>query len=257
MMEWWESLRDQLKVEVSTEVSQVTDKDSSVEVSFIVTNGSSPGSVDYPKIVYEQLQLTIDTPQGSHNVDLGSLSPQECVTHTEEMPYRELIDMEYHLAGTVSPTAFLTVRREGTQGEAVGMSVEAYLQLFDELSIHGWLDSTVKCFPVPGPETTLGEFGQLREPLRDAREQIAETQLRLQHLVSRVTGGQHREVLQHRGVVEVYLQETIRELGHIERALESHNPMSISDTVSSVAERLDTAAARVNEATTGLSKWNQ
>ena len=67
----------------AVDVREVSDKDSPVEVSFTVTNESSHQSADHPEILFENLVLTIDTPHGSHNTELGSLSPQDSVTHTE------------------------------------------------------------------------------------------------------------------------------------------------------------------------------
>ena len=179
MIDLWKSLKDQLKVEIGVNVREVSDKNSPVEVSFTVTNGASPSSVDHPEILFENLVLTICIPRGSHDVEVGSLSAQDSVTHTEEIPYSELIDMDYNLEGTVSPNAFLRIRKAGTHGNTVGMTIHAYLQLFTELSIHRWLDSTIKSFPVPGPETTLGELSELGNPLREAVLEIWDTERRL------------------------------------------------------------------------------
>jgi ubiquitin len=254
LIELWSSLRDQLKVELSPNVSEVSDKDSAVEVTFTVTNAASPQSVDQPEIVFENIVLIIETPKGSSDIELGSLSPTGSVTHTEKMAYFDLIDMKYDLAGTVSPDAFLRVRRNGSHGSAVGMTVQAYLQLFDELSIHGWLDSPIKSFPAPGPDTTLGQLTELAEPLNEAASEIRDAMSRLQRFAGLVTSGADKQnVSHHRGVAERYLEETMRGIGQIREALRDSDTRTLAGTLERVTTRLDREAAKVVETTNTLS----
>jgi len=254
LIDLWKSFTEQLKVELGVNIEEVSDKDSVVEVTFTVTNEASPPAADHPEILFEKLVLTLDTPRDSHDIELGSLSPQDSVTHTVEMPYSDLIDMKYELAGTVSPTAFLRVRKTGAHGGKVSMTVDTYLQLLDELSIHRWLDAVIKSFPVPGPETTLGELSDLAGPLRDAISEIRDTECRLQRLAELATRGRQREIVStHRGLVEQYLTETIQGVAKIDQTLRSSNPMEVSRTVATVTKRLDREAAKVTEATKKLS----
>ena len=44
------------------------------------------------------------------------------------------------------------------------MTIPAYLKMFQELAVLQWLETAIKSFPQPGPETMLGQW--MRETTR-------------------------------------------------------------------------------------------
>lgn len=166
MMDMWRSLRDYLNVEIETDTRRIDDKDAPITVTFTVTNSAGSPAVDTPKIVFEDVVLTVRSPAGSHEIELGILDPEQSAIHDMEMSFTAMMDMEYDVNGTVSPTAFMGVRRTGrVSNDAVSITIPAYLQMFEALAVHQWLETTIREFPLPGPETTLAELARLGEPL--------------------------------------------------------------------------------------------
>jgi len=254
VIELWRSLRDQLIVELTYDTMEASDKDQTVEAKYTVTNTASPPAADTTEIVFEEIELRIDTADGSRSIPLGSLSPKATVTHVEEIPYLDLIDMKYEVVGSVSPTAFFRVSTSGGHGPPFSMSVPMYLQLLDELSIHQWLESTIKTFQGPGPDTTLAQLSELGVPLSVAAKEMGETVERIRRYTSLATSG-HRDrgnLSQHREVLEEYYRDTLRGIADIQQALRSADQKKVSRTVAIVATRLDRRAEEVKESTQRL-----
>ena len=79
----------------------------------------------------------------------------------------------------------------------MSITIPAYLQMFEDLAVHQWLESTIREFPIPGPETTLGEMARNAEPLNQAITAIQYTEQPLGRIDGFVGGHQDRERVSH------------------------------------------------------------
>ena len=253
-MDMWRTLRDYLKVEIETDTHEVNDKDAPVTVKFTVTNSTGPPKIDTPEIVFEDVVLTVRTSAGSQEIALGSFDPEQSATHDMEMPFTALMDMEYDVNGTVSPTAFMGVRRTGrVSNDAVSITIPAYLQMFEDMAVHQWLESTVREFPVPGADTTLGELSRLGEPLGQAIMEIRDTEARIQKIAGLVERRQRERIARLQTIVGEYLRETSQGISQIAQELRSTDQRKLRGTIASVTTRLAREAERVEEEVDALA----
>ena len=254
MLDMWRTLRDYLKVEIETDAREVDDKDAPVTVRFTVTNSAGLPNIDTPEIVFEDVVLTSRTPAGSQEINLGSLDPEQSASHDVEMPFTDLMDMEYDVNGTVSPKAFLGVRRTGrAPGDSVSITIPAYLQMFEDLAVHQWLETTIREFPIPGPETTLAELTRLAEPLGQARADIQETKLSLTRIAGLVARQERKGIARLHRIVGEYLRNTTQGIAQIQQDVRSADQRKVHRTMERLGMRLSAMAERVDEETGKLA----
>ena len=114
MLEVWKSFNEYLAVSTTRTGDAATDKDALVTVKFTVTNKAEPPAHDRPEIVFEAVKLAIRRPnQAQIDEDLGQLPPGESVSYELQTRYFDLLDLEYDVRGTVSPSVFMTIRQGG------------------------------------------------------------------------------------------------------------------------------------------------
>lgn len=258
MIDFWRSRKDLLEVDIRTDVGIGEEKDSEVEVEFFVSNTASPPDTQYPEIIFDDVTLRISTKADSPEiVRLGSVGPGGSTSVKRTFRYQQLIDLEYELEGTVSPEAYFRVKDSGKMpAEAVSLSVTAYLQLVTDLQIHSWFNSTLKTFPTPGPETTLGDLESLAVSLDKPILEIRETGQTLQRIAGLVKsmlvdkGRVEREaVSEHRNAIISYLKQTEQSIAQLRDALKHSDAKRVSGTLSDVIERLEQEAKNVDQIT--------
>lgn len=250
MIELWGTLRDQLKVQVRYEVQETSDPP--VSIHFTITNARSESS-DSPRILFEKVVLRVGVPPDFHLHEVGSLAPEESASYEHHCAYSDLPDLEYEIEGSVSPEEFFRVRRASSlPNDPPQLTLVAYLQVFNEMMIHGWLDSTIKLFPVPGADTTLGEMQSLAGSLDKTASEVRDAQSRLGRLSAFIRRQDREAVSQHMNIVESYLQSTTQGMGQLRQLLNSANTRQISGTVVRLIDSLVKEAGTVNQATEKL-----
>ena len=246
-MDMWRTLRDYLKVDIAANTRGVSDKDTPVTVTFRVTNSAGLPAVDTPEIVFEDVVLTVRTPTGSREIELGSLEPAESATHETKMTFTELIEMEYDARGRVSPRAFMGVHQAGRpSGQVVLIAIPVYLQMLEDLAVHQWLES-VREFPLPGPDTTLGELARLGEPLDQALKEIREAGARIQKISGLVERRQRDGITRLQKILTDYLRRTSQGIAQIAQEVRSADQQKLRGTIATIATRLAREAERVDE----------
>lgn len=251
MIELWRSLRDQLKVEVQYEVHEASDPP--VSIHFTITNAAHGEISDSPRILFENVLLRVGVPPDFHLHEVGSLAPEESASYEHRCRYSDLPEVKYDIEGTVSPEEFFRVRRASSLPNAhPQLTSVAYLQVFNEMMIHGWLDSTIKLFPVPGADTTLGEMQSLAGSLDKPASEVRDAQSRLSRLSAFVRRQDREAVSSHTNIVESYLRSTTQGMGQLRQLLNSANTRQISSTVAQLIDSLEKEARTVNQATEEL-----
>lgn len=250
MIELWRSLRDQLKVQVQYEVQEASDPP--VTIHFTITNalGESP---DSPRILFENVVLSVGVPPDFHLYEVGSLAPEESASYEHRCRYSDLPELKYDIEGTVSPEEFFRVRRASSlPNDPPQLTPVAYLQVFNEMMIHGWLDSTIKSFPMPAADTTLGEMQSLASSLDKTASEVRDAQSRLSRLSAFIRRQDREAVSSHMNIVESYLRSTTQGMGQLRQLLNSANTRQISGTVTGLIDSLEKQAETVNQTTEKL-----
>ena len=256
MLEVWRNFNHFLEAKVETDVESADAVDQTVQVTFTVTNKASPPEKDSPEILFEAVNLVVKRPDHSQiEEDLGQLSPGESASFKLETSYAELLDLEYEVQGTVSPSVFMTVRRGGKlPGDSLGLSISAYIQLFDESKVHQWFQSTIRAFPVPDPSTTLAGIAERRELLKTAHTEIEELATRLSHVsgLIRVDRHEREKISAHQREIGAYFREIRQAIGNLQSSLNSNDVRVTSDAQERAIEQLGRSASHLDAATDAL-----
>lgn len=248
--ELWRSLRERLKIQVEYEIGESSQLP--VSIKFTVTN-SAHEALDTPRIVFENVILNVRGSDGLTSQELGTLAPQESATYEHRCSYDDLIDLDYYLDGSVSPEVFYTMHWAGkVSTDEAGIPPSAYIVVFNGMKIHQWLESTIQPFPIPGPNTTLGDMQILAASLEDTIMEIRATEERLSRLTHFILPRDRDTIYQHVNSVKAYIQSTIQGLSRMRQHLISPNPGQISAEVQHLVSSLENEAERVNAATQNL-----
>lgn len=256
MIDLWNQLRQYIKVQLAPATSQSKESASLLRLRFTVTNTSPSPSPGFPEIVFKDVVLSIKASPSSSipSRNLGTLAPGGSVEYECELSYTEAVEMTYELEATVSSEAFLHLRASGSpRDDVMQLPITAYIQMFNETQTHGWLNTVIKPFPAPGPNSTLGELDSLGRRLDAAITQVRGAKSRLEKLAGWVRRGRELEAaLEHGRRVSAYLESTVRGLAEIREAVRTADAKRITGTVESVARRLEREAESVNGATERL-----
>ena len=156
----------------------------------------------------------------------------------------------------MSPEAFFRGNKRGRfPSSGVALSLASYVYLFNDMDVHRWLNNTLRAMPIPGPETTMSDIQSMIDSLNQPIEEIRDAQERLNRITTFVddVNGQTREALvQHGNLVHPYLEEVRRDISEIRQSLGSPDSQRLSALLAQIVANLDTQAARVDEATSGL-----
>ena len=251
----WQYLRDQLRVQVLVEVHEDAQSQTPVVVGFLITNVADPPSQEHPEILFERLVLKVGVPPNWHIQELGALSSGQSVTYDHACSYSDLPEIEYSLEGSVSTEAYFSVRQQANKlsSDSVALTVQAYVEVFQEIPIHGWLNSTLKSLPIPNSNTTLKDIETLQSSLSDAIAGIQGAQARLDRLARLIRKQDQEAVSRHRKIVESYLQSTSQSISKIQQNLRLTDTKQVSSTLADVIGRLENQAIDVDRATEDLA----
>lgn len=253
----WRQLWSYLEVRIDTTVDTSLGTEKPVVMNLVVTN-TSPRDSSWPDIVYKDVTLKVGKSPSLEAKNLGSLSRGESATFEYRCSYPDSPDVKHEMTATISPEDVFRVRLgPGHPNLGQRFPLIAYVQMFNHANIHKWLNSTIKGFPVPGPDTTLAQIDALRRPVNQAFVEIDEPLSRLSR-ISDLVNDQYRELVgTHRKSAENYLTGVKHTLSELTRALSS-DPRSIARTVEGVLEhsirRLENQATEVEKATINLSQ---
>lgn len=248
----WEDLMSYLGVDVHVS-ERATDGQCIVE--FSVTNKAKT-SPNTPDIVFEEVRLKFGVPPDLRTEKASNLGPGKSFTHQHLCRTSDLTRLKYSVEGRASPTVLLEIRGRENNIPATKsnlLSAAVYMGFFNELNAHKWLD-TIGSLPAPGPETTLAGIQAIRERLGAATDEIRETKDELQKIFGFVRSENREGVLEHKRLVDKYLERTEEGCHRLSASLATPSTREFSSLKDALVSRLKTEAARLDEATDQLKK---
>ena len=262
MHDWFRELNTYLTVAVDYEHhASRPDLNQTVTVRFTVTNSASPPQPGgATEIRFDDVSLNVGISPEMQRIDIGTLGPQESSVATLEAELADLSEIKYDVSGDISTEAFFRItpiESAPLPGEPANLPPRAYLRIFEDINVHRWLNSTIKEFPLPGPDTTLSQLTALAASLDETIADIRHTGDRLQRFsgfVSRENREAREAVSQHRNHVDVYLRETVQGIASLKQAISSSDVRQIESAVEHESERLEQSAGQMDRATEELGE---
>ena len=258
MTELWKELQGYLSLAFDAEIVEKAGEEPDAVVKFSVSNTASPPQQGRPEIVFENVVLKVGVSPDWHETALGTIQPGESIVHEHRCTLSALPDLEFDITSTISPEAFFSSNKRGRfPGSGVALSLASYIYLFNDMDVHRWLNSTLRHFPIPGPDTTMSEVQSMIESLNQPIEETRDAQDRLKRIATFVDSSNRlsREALvEHGNLVHPYLMEVQKGIGQIRQSLGSPDGQRLSALLEQIVVNLDSLAARVDEATEGLLK---
>ena len=251
----WQFLGKYLEVDVEIIPNDSADTDAPLVVKFTVTN-SAPDRLDYPEILFEDIELTVLVPPDLHTEKVASLASGQSFKYERRCRHGDLLDMSYSVDGKISPKRFFQVQRTGIRIPTVNdlPPTSVYLEVLSQIGIHKWLNSTIKKMPIPGPETTLAKLKESKGNFTSAIVAIRGAQERIQDALRFVGDTHKQEVLEHKKVVVEYLSHTEKGCARLREMLSHPNADQLSTERDKIVAGLEGQASRVDEATNDLVK---
>ena len=247
MNDWFKELNELLKVAVSYEFDGAS-QDSSLPatIRFAVTNSAGPPQPGgRTEIRFDRVSVRVGLPTNMESIEVGMLRPGDSTTVEYQCQVSELPDIEYGVSGDISTQPLFhveTVKGNRLPGDSVNLSPQAYLGMFNDMDVHRWLNSTIREFPLPRPETTLSQLTELGQSLNKNITEIRQSLERLQRFsgfVSRENRQAWEAVNNHLNSVEQYLNDTVRGIGSLRQAVSSPGATQIASAVEHESDRLE------------------
>jgi hypothetical protein len=262
MNAWIKGLYEELEVAISYEFDRASqDTASSATIRFTVTNSASPAQPGRStEVRFDRVCLRVGLPSEMQTIEVGVLRPQDSTTVEYHCQISELPDVEYDVSGDISTqTLFHVASVEGNRlpGDSANLPPQTYMRMFKDMNVHQWLNSTIRDFPLPDPDTTLAQLSDLATPLNDAIIQIRTAKERLTRVLQFISQSnqQDRDALaSHQNAVDAYLTETVQQVSKIRQTLGSSNVIQIASAIEHETERLERSARQMDQATEDLAK---
>ena len=154
----WRSLRDFLEVEIEVDAPEPATPNSQVTVRATVTN-ATPDDPDWPEIVFEGVRLSFKVDSEVGSPKLGRLESASSASHEFTCHYSELPGLEVGVAGSVDHHKFFRTERSHKIALAhTRPTVLAFVNSFNELSVHQPLESAAKAVQGLGADTPLSSL---------------------------------------------------------------------------------------------------
>ena len=203
----WRSLRDLLEVEIDVDAPEPATPSSQVTVKATVTN-ATPDDPDWPEIVFEGVSLSFNVDKQRQSTNMGRLESGGSASHEFTCRFSDLPGLEVGVAGSVDHHKFFRMELSHKIGLAhTRPTALAFVNSFDELSVHQPLESAAQAIQGLGADTPLSSIHSASSDLTRAASDAAQLQDGLNE-VSRSLGGSgppFRELLRaaHRYLGEV------------------------------------------------------
>ncbi len=189
----WRKLQGYLQVDVDVRAPTSQDARAPVTVRLTVRN-TAPSGVDWPEIVFADVNLVIGD-RGGESVRKGpaELESGKSFTYEHRCSLQDLNALKVRVEGTVSARRFFRIRRLAPIPTSFTKPAAlAYARGFNDLAIHGPLESLRKAVFIPGPKTTFAEVQALIAALTRALTEIEALQQFLRALPVAALGQQER-----------------------------------------------------------------
>ncbi|MSQ33562.1 MAG: hypothetical protein EXR60_03990 [Dehalococcoidia bacterium] len=222
-----------------------------VTVRFTVRN-TGPSGPDWPEIVFADVNLVIGD-RGGQSVPKGpaELESGKSFTYEHRCSLQDLPALKVRAEGTVSARRFFRIRRlAAIPTSFTKPAALAYARGFNDLGIHGPLESLRKAVFIPGPKTTFADVQALIAALTRTLTEIEALQGRLRALPAAALGQQDRAHLE---AAAAYLTKTQGACRRFRDALSTADSGEIVAAAGSI-EDLSPEAAQVDRATEELMR---
>ena len=247
----WRKLQGYLKVDVEVRAPAAADPRAPVTVRFTVRN-TAPSGPDWPEIVFADVSLFIGDRGGESNrKGPAELESGKSFTYEHRCSLQDLPALKVRFEGTVSARRFFRIRRLATiPSSFTKPAALTYVRGFDEMALHGPLESLKKAVFIPGPKTTFAEVQSLISTLTRSLTEIEALQ---QRLLALPAGALSKQDMAHLEAASAYLARTQGACRRFRDALSAADTGEIVGAARAI-EDLSAEAAQINRATEELMR---